>query len=228
MYTKNPLKEQAKIIKKHFGITMNLPETVPLVPEGMEHWFLIPEWKKVAPTYNEAVQKVLDAIKSTRPFYNWREGQIGPEFLRERVNKGIVPEILAAQFGEKHKGESVENVRKTKEILLGAYEVGIMLLTHPNRLEKYEDLWIDCPGDEYNSPASDARFGHAPYFYFSDGVVKFGAERVGFARDLCGSASGFLSQVNIDPRTLDPLDSSGLDRAIEIVKEAGYVISKII
>src|SRR5690606_21391644 len=36
------------------------------LPKHAEGWFAIPKWEKIAPTYNEAVQKVLDMIKQTR------------------------------------------------------------------------------------------------------------------------------------------------------------------
>jgi hypothetical protein len=202
-YTKISLKAQAKVIKKHFGITMKLPKKSTQIISPVEHQFLIPQWRKIASTYNEALQKVLDAIKSTRPFYNWVDGKIGPECLRESATKGTIPEIISAQFGELHKGQSVEKVRKDRkenEILLGAYEIGIMLLTHPDRLTKWEDLWIDCAGDEYNWPVSDVRFDRAPVFRFSDGRVRFGARHVGSAGDGCGAASGFFPQSNLAPR----------------------------
>lgn len=200
------LKEQNKILKKHFGITVDFPETLPVMDKRAEGYFLIPKWEKIAPTYNEALQKVLDAIKSTRPFYNWVEGKIGPEYLRESKDKGTTPEVLACQLGKLHKGESVASVRINKpkdEILLGAYEVGIIILTHPEVLEKWEDLWLDCPGDEYDYPDSGVRFDGAPYFYFYDSRVEFVTKGVSVASGFYGSVSGLLP----NNRTDDTLNS---------------------
>ena len=36
------------------------------LPRYAEGWFAIPKWQTIAPTYAEAVQKVLDAIKTAR------------------------------------------------------------------------------------------------------------------------------------------------------------------
>ncbi len=75
---------------------------------------------------------------------------------------------------------------------LGAFAVGIMLLTHPERLQHYDDLWIDCAGDEFHDPqGSDAPFDRAPLFYFYDGKLKFGAGWCGDAGGFYGSASGW-------------------------------------
>ena len=76
---------------------------------------------------------------------------------------------------------------------LGAFAVGCMLLTHPERLQHYDDLWVDCAGDEF-SPDADGAFGMAPYFYSSGGALKFDTYFVGHAHGHCGSASGFVSQ----------------------------------
>jgi len=190
-YTKVSLKDQAKILRKHFGITVSIARP-PKLDERAEHQFLIPSWKKIGKTYNEAVEKVLNKIKETRPFYNWREGEISSEYLRVSSKKGVIPEIINAQFGESHKGESVDTVRKTSELLLGAYEVGIMLLTHPDRLAKYEDLWIDCPGDEYFYEA-DGDFSFAPSFRWDDGKLGFVTYWAGDANDRFGAVSAFGS-----------------------------------
>lgn len=225
MYTKTSLKEQAKIINKHFGITIDIKHPPELQNEA-EHLFVIPSWSKIASTYGEAVQKVFDAIKSTRPFYNLREGKLGPEYLRERPHKGIIPEIVSAQFGEKHTGESVDTVRKNKpthEILFGAYEVAIMLLTHPDRITSYESLYIDCAGDEC-SPGADGGFSYAPCFGWFDGLLEFGFVWSGDAHGSFGALSGFVSQP-LETRPLESFDAS-LDRAIEIVRAAGIRMYK--
>ena len=60
------------------------------LPENAEGWFAIPKWQSVAPTYGEAVQKVLDLIKKTRngKFYNYYKSQLGPENLRQSEKVG--------------------------------------------------------------------------------------------------------------------------------------------
>lgn len=180
------------------------------LPENAEGWFAIPRWEKVAPTYGEAVQKVLDLIKQTRngAFYNYRDGELGPDQLRqsakaksmfqklgdEQKDQDIL--VVPAQFGIRHRGRSVRRAREVmnaNECGLGAFAIGIMLLTHPERLQHYDDLWIDCAGDEF-APDADGDFSGSPYFRFRGGRVVFGTDDVDYARGRSGSASVCLPQ----------------------------------
>ena len=181
------------------------------LPQHAEGWFAIPKWQSVAPTYHEAVLKVLELIKNDRngKFYNYREGQIDDKRLHETVKKKATFTELAkaqedfdilvvpAQFGIRHRGRSVRRAREvftSNEYGLGAFEIGIMILTHPERLQHYDDLWIDCAGDEYDDPGYDDRFDRAPNFRFCGGGVRFGTFRVDYANGICGSASAFVPQ----------------------------------
>jgi hypothetical protein len=178
------------------------------LPEGAEGWFAIPRWQKVAPTYPEAVQIVLDMIKKTRngKFHNYREGQIDAQHLRQSQKTAEMFQALGeqqkdndilvvpCQFGKRHAGRSVRRAREVmpaSEFGLDAFSIGIMLLTHPERLQDYNDLWIDAPGDEF-SDGGDSSFDHAPYFNFNDDKVKFDTNDVDNANDNYGSASAVL------------------------------------
>jgi len=180
------------------------------VPTGAEGLFVIPRWQTIAPTYVEAVKIVLAKLKEARKdaFYNYRESEMTPDNLRESARKAEVMATIAeqqkgydllvipAQFGLRHRGRSVRRARVViggSGFGLGAFEVGIMLLTHPERLAHYDDLWIDCPGDEFK-PSDESAFGCAPYFRFYDDKLRFDASRVDGAHDLYGSASGSVSQ----------------------------------
>lgn len=193
--------KQNKILKKHFGVTVAHPDK-----DGM---YLVPSWNRIADTYPKALQLVLDDLKKDRPFYNYRKGQIDDKHIRRSTN---VPEAFTAQMGEKYKGVSVQIVRsmfdKDSEFLLGAYEVAVILLTHPDILKSYDDLWIDCAGDEF-SPGAGGDFSHAPCFGFNGGEVRFAAKHVGYASDHYGSASGFSPQP-LETGTLDAHESSTL------------------
>mgnify|MGYP006977220926 FL=1 len=180
------------------------------LPENAEGWFAIPRWEKVAPTYGEAVQKVLNLIKQTRngAFYNYREGELGPNQLRQSAKAKSVFQklgdeqnghdilVVPAQFSIRHRGRSVRRAREVmnaNECGLGAFAIGIMLLTHPERLQHYDDLWIDCAGDEF-TPVADTAFSKSPYFKFNGDGVRFDASVVDFANDRFGSASVCLPQ----------------------------------
>ena len=79
------------------------------------------------------------------------------------------------------------------EFGLGAFASSIMVLTHPERLVQWEQLHVDCAGDEF-SPGADGDFSSAPVFYFYDGKVEFSAYWCDHANRDYGSASAFLSQ----------------------------------
>lgn len=180
------------------------------VPSNAQGWFAIPKWQTLAPTYSEAVQKVLDAIKKQRgKFYNYRDGQINEERLRQTMKSAAVFQklgdeqkdhdilVVAAQFGIRHRGRSVRRAREVfagNEFGLGAFAIGIMILTHADRLQNLDDLWIDCAGDEFDDPGADVRFVRAPYFRFHDGRVGFDAFWFDDALAYYGSASAFVPQ----------------------------------
>lgn len=186
------------------------------LPQHAEGWFAIPNWKKnpklFGSTYSEAVQTVLNAINKSRNgmFYNYCNGQIDEKHLRqsarsqefwnklieERGNPDIL--IIPAQLGIRHRGRSVRRARVIMEdtrgeVGLGSFAVGIMLLTHPERLQNCDDLWIDLAGDEW-SPDADGDFSVAPFFSFYDGKVEFDTRSVDDADDYYGSASWFSPQ----------------------------------
>lgn len=179
-----------------------------VVPAGAEGLFVIPRWQSMAPTYGEAVQIVLAKLNETRKFINYRKNEMTPANLRESDRKAEVMAsiaesqkgydllVVSAQFGLVHRGRSVRRARVVignKGFGLGAFEVGSMLLTHPERLQNYNDLWIDCAGDELK-PSDEREFSCAPFFRFGGDGLDFDAFWVDIEHDIYGSASGFLPQ----------------------------------
>lgn len=173
-------------------------------------WFAIPKWQSIAPTYGEAVEIVFGKLSQAYNgrFQNYREGELGEQYLRQQAltqavfqklgeeQNGYDILVVSAQFGLRHRGRSVRRVREIllgNEFGLGAFAVGIMLLTHSDRLKHYDDLWIDCAGDEY-APIAGGGFSKSPIFYFGGGKLGFGAGSVSDASGYCGSVSGFVPQ----------------------------------
>jgi len=211
-YKPKEIMEQVHILRQFFpdiGFADEKLAERPLPPNA-EGWFAIPRWQSVAKTYNEAVQKVLDLIKQQRKgnFYNYCEGKIGEQYLRQlertsrklealgKAQKGYDILVVAAQFGLRYRGCSVRRAREVfmgNEFGLGVFEIGCMILTHPERLANYDDLRIDCAGSE-SSFGGDNSFLRALLFKFNDGKVEFGASWVDIANGGYGSASGFLSR----------------------------------
>jgi hypothetical protein len=179
-----------------------------LCPQWVEKFFASFDWHKIAPTYEKALQKALDLIKQTRngKFYNYREGKIGPERLRIRAKTTKALEtlgqqqegndilVIPCQFGLRHRGRSVRRaleVMPTMEFGNDPFTIACMILTHPERLQYYDDLWIDCAGAEYDCD-EDGSFSGAPCFSFIDGRVRFDGFYADNANDHYGSSSGFL------------------------------------
>jgi len=211
-----PILEQVQALKTAFpqlDVTATLEfveKVLPMLqlPAGAEGWFAIPRWQKVAATYGEAVEKVLSAIGSKRTLKNYRQGQLGPDRLRqllrsvnmlEEIGKQQTGDILIVpvQYGLRHRGRSVRRAREcflVNEFGLGAFAVSCMALTHPERYVRYKELDTDCAGDEY-APDAVGDFSNAPFLYFDDDRLEFGTFWFDSARDIYfGSVSAFLPQ----------------------------------
>ena len=217
-----PINDQIKAIAKIFGLdpshALEFAKTLPELPNGAEGWFAIPSVDALAakhfPEVTDPIQKYCQAvhlvhtkIADSRSFYNYREGQITPAQLRvhartahaldliAETQKGDIL-IVAAQLGMRHRGKSVRRAREVfvaNEFGLGSLAVGSIVLTHPERLVRWEELDMDCSGDEF-SPGADGDFSKSPYFLFSVGEVEFDTIFVDYPGVLFGSVSGFLSQ----------------------------------
>ncbi len=211
-YAVKPICEQLVALSKHFpnfdaGPMLACSKELPQMPGGAEGPFVVPKWQKVAATYNESFEKALGMIAGTRTLHNYRKGQLGPKHLRQSERTQRAEEMIAsmqsgdylliwAQFGFRWRGRSVRKVRYNyapNEFGIGAFHSACMLLSHPERLVQWEQLHIDCGGDEYFRDA-DGEFSVAPVFGFGGGKVKFGTYWVGGPIARYGSASGFLPQ----------------------------------
>jgi hypothetical protein len=157
--------------------------------------------------YSPATELMTELMKKHRDdWYNYEEGCLGPRHLhlidktyevyakREIETPGGFL-VIPIQLGLRHRGRSVRRARVMfgeNEFGLGPYEVGIILLVHPERLQQYEHLSIDCAGCEY-SPDAGGEFSHHLSFNWHDGELKFGFNFwIDYARQHYGSASGFL------------------------------------
>ena len=217
-----PIVEQVQTIATTFGLdpteALEFAKSLSTLPEGAEGWFAIPKvsavGKKQFPAitdsneqYCEVVKLVHTKLSDGRSFYNYRDGEIVPNKLRQHARTvdflehleseqqgGIL--IIAVQYGMRHRGKSVRRARETfasNEFGLGAFALGCMALVHPERYVRYDELDTDCAGDEF-APDADGAFSGAPFFYFFDGRLKFGTSDVSLASGNCGTVSGFLPQ----------------------------------
>lgn len=218
-----PIVDQINALARIFGLdpshALEYAKNLPALPEGAEGWFAVPTVAAIATKhfpevtdpgalYCRAVDLVHTKIAGSRSFYNYRDGQITPAQLRVSARTAYALDlvsadqpgdvlIIAAQLGLRHRARSVRCARASftsKEFGLTSLAVGSIVLVHPERLVRGEELDMECSGDEFDDPDGVDRFSHAPLFYFGDGRVEFGAIWFDFAGEDCGSASAFLPQ----------------------------------
>jgi len=187
------------------------------LPADAEGWFatlspsalekLFPQVTDLGERYCTAVLIVLERIAASRQFYNYRKGQITEHHLRQHahtvsaiakiaeVQKGDIL-IIPAQLGLRHRGRSVRRAHvcfANGEFGLRSLDMGCIALTHPERFVRFEELDTDCLGDEF-APEADGVFSLSPFFRWSGGGLRFGADVVDVADGGFGSASGFPPQ----------------------------------
>jgi hypothetical protein len=207
-YRVRPIEAQVTELRKHFpslGSCMEKLARKPLL-EGAEAWFAIPRWQALAPTYNEAVEMVLEVLASRRKFQNRIVGRLGPTYLRQSERSKLAAKILAdqqqgndilvvaAQAGMRHRGCSARRARVRmagNEFGAGIYAVACILLTHPERLSAEDTLMIDCGGDEY-SVRGDYTFDRVPLFDYDLSGIEFSIFYEDRSRNPWGTPSGFL------------------------------------
>jgi hypothetical protein len=189
------------------------------VPQGSEGYFAVVFDQTMVTHYEEdpnidqsvPVTRVLEALYKQRNgrVVNYRNNELDRTHYRrskksaEKMRKlwesqgspsGIL--LIPAQLGIEHAGKSVLRGRRVirgSEFLLDAYEVLQMVLTHENRLQHCDDLWIDLPGSEYSSDA-DGVFECALCVVFYGGFLKLDRHVAGNRSGSYGQASGFLPQ----------------------------------
>lgn len=205
-YAPRPAAEQAAILRRWFPrLGATVPDAPTRLPDGAESWFVIPDWRQVHDTYNGAVVAALHALGEARPSTMPRIERLGPLSLRAHARTAELQarlppadasglRLVAAQFGFRHRGCSVRRARARfadGECGLTLFAAAAMLLTHPERIAQFDQLYLDCAGDEY-SASDEQQFSEAPYFRFLDGRLAFGTSWIGYTDPYFGSGSMFL------------------------------------
>jgi hypothetical protein len=207
-YRVRPVEAQVTELRKRFPSLGGCLEKIGrrALLDGAEGWFAIPRWQALAPTYSDAVKRVVEALGERRKFANRIVGRLGAAYLRQSDRSKLAESILAeqqqgqdllvfaAQAGMLHRGSSARRARVMmagNEFGLGAFAVACILLTHPERLSSGETLMIDCGGDEY-SFRGDSVFDRVPLFDYDISGIEFSVFYDDRARNLWGTPSGFL------------------------------------
>lgn len=182
-----------------------------VLPDGAERWTLIPRAEIIAETYEAAVKAVLTVISDSRrgKFSNYRANELGSDVLQHlsetkfRISELSTMQddfdllIVPVQFGIRHAGCSMRDTPSMyveNEFGLGIFEVGIMLLTHPERLSHENDLWILCPGDRYTprSKATRLMTQFAGGYRYEQGLLGFGGFWYSVDNVSYGSVTAFV------------------------------------
>lgn len=210
-YHVRPIEAQVTELRKLFPALGNCNEKLARrkLPEGAEAWFAIPRWQALAPSYNDAVEMVINTLASKRRFSNRIVGKLTGQYLREIDRSRLAQNILCsqqegndilvvgAQFGLLHRGSSARRTRialNGNEFCLGVFAIACMLLTHPERLSSSETLMIDCGGDQY-SVRGDYTFDRVPLLDCDIGGLEFSIFYEDRARNLWGTPTAFLYKI---------------------------------
>lgn len=155
-------------------------------------------------------QGPLEALASQRKFTNLRAGRLGLDRYRLAASAKSALEALEAEqpegdllvfpaqtgkllagFSPRNSRWDIEHATNPAQWPLPAYVVGWIVYCNPHRLEKYDHLVIDCPGDEYRFGGS-AEAGLVLCFDFDGGELCCYCGDGAYPNGSCGSGSGFL------------------------------------
>ncbi len=196
-----PIWPKLSTLAKLFGVSGNPLEDT---KEG---------WKVYAKIVELFIPEVGKAYIKTFPqfsFKNWREDQLTDDDVRltpagrktwqmlEKISEDdFVIAVAGANTGSLYAGYSVRRSR-IKVVLAGGQfpqdcvMVGGTIATQSDRLARFEDLGIDCPGTKY-APGAVGKFSsYSGYFYWIDGGLRFGSHWADYASLDFGSASGSI------------------------------------
>lgn len=179
-------------------------------PFGSTKRFVIPKWQMFAPTYGKAVQEIFHLIKQnsnvlhldcndTLDLTQLKQSEKSESAFKklsdEQEGNDLI--VVSAQTGFRHRGRSsrraVEDVMgvNENESALGVFAVMVILLTHPERIQTYEDLRIICAGDTFPPKVSSA-VSTSPCFFFFGNKVRLDVINIDSALTNFGSASMFI------------------------------------
>jgi hypothetical protein len=222
-----PLQEQISHLVWRFGLSPKLAlayveRDLLKLPPGAEGWFAVPSVDGLAarffPEVSDPVERYRCAVRhafrvlgATQEFNNQSaESQVIPGLGRAersaRALEKVVQEqpgdilIIAAQLGRRYRAVAARGIEfNAWEYGLGSLEAAAIILTHPQRLVRLEELDLDCPGD-CCTRMPDGQPSNVPVFSHSGSGILYGANWRGSWCDRTGQATGFLpGYVKFDP-----------------------------
>jgi hypothetical protein len=195
------IEDQLKKLRK-IAPNVKFEDNVSSVSEG----YVLPLWQSLACTYPKALEKVFDKIDDLHGIdfvncLNYKEGLpslstnedviVAVEKIRTlQGNSNYI--IVPAQIGKLTLGRSVEEVLVgllgTPNFGLTSFHVGVILLTHYDRIAGGDSLWINCPGDSVSSGQKSEAI-HVPFFTVTSRKIWFCTHPKTCKGELFGSAT---------------------------------------
>lgn len=195
-------------------------------PDGAEAWFAVPVWQRIAPTYEQALVKMLKALARGREVreadIEWLPADLGSRKLRKNENSAKLLKLLydrqeapdgilviPAQLGLLYQRMEIKQVQaafRENEFHLDAFTVASILLTHPERLDDddiFGSLWIHAAGDEVSVEEDplEFRFGMGFGFGGADDVMTLSPEEPDEHDGMSAFATGFVPEALEDSET---------------------------
>ncbi|MFA5188550.1 MAG: hypothetical protein WC460_04270 [Patescibacteria group bacterium] len=180
------------------------------LPESAEGWAVIPSPGKIAPTYFEALKKILEHIPEISGYWNWREELVKNQQHLELVWKTKKTHdflmakqpgdfwVFPFQFGKNWPWVLTPfcEVKRTmrfadNEFGFGPYELAILMLTHPDRITGPYQQYVYSAGCEHKNKAGfNFSFGFSWSYGYEKQTLQYGmSNRV----EEWGDVTGFLS-----------------------------------
>ncbi len=171
-----------------------------------EQGFVIPTWSSIACSYQKALEKVFDRIGKLEgiEFSNWHLGKQDENNLRHNTRTiSIFNSVLESQA---HGNYVVANAHMGKHSLgkspnevlaeidggvnfgLTGFHVGIIILTHFDRIAGRGDMWINCLGDEIITSTKN-EFNGVPFYTITNKKIWFCGHDRNCKFDRFGSAT---------------------------------------
>lgn len=208
VYRQKPLEEQVGVLRTVWPAltpgTRILERERMALPAGAEALFAIPKWSKISSSPVGAAQDVMRKMverRQLRTFFpitahnEFRPHQLSSQRLDAFANgqEGDIV-VVPAQFGALRSGVSGKAVRDSlapNECALGFFAIGCMLLTHPKRIVCYDDLYIDCSGDDWILPNKE-QFTYQPGLFFFENGLDLGISDLTSGGSIYGSPTALL------------------------------------
>jgi len=216
-FSVKPHTTQLYLLARKFGIgpghafdfcSENLPELASFVPaDALPYvsWFAVLWNNTLLANYSDTLSQVHQELSRQRKFYNYASKFTNPKCLQTCDRTQIAMQriaqsqrgdllVIAAQLGLRWRGYSVDAAARhyaPNEFGLTSVSVASIVLVHPERLTRWEELDMQCAGDRIRT-GKDCPWDRTPILHCHDDIIKYNAVNNGDPYTCYGSATAFL------------------------------------